>query len=230
MTHFRPFAPVVCFALALSGCGGGSSAKHSTTPTPSPTPLTAAQAKVLAAAAVVAAEDLPGYKAEIQKTDPSDAASTAALDRCIGVPVTTYLAEDPGKAYTLGPLEIDSSGSVVTTAAMAKGEVDALISKGQACIKTAILDGQGSDLSKAAVTITPQTLTVPGADEAFVYDIILTGESQGHAVALSGSEAGALVGQTEIQISTFGEAHSGLSVDELTALLTKAVARVKAAA
>jgi hypothetical protein len=224
MTRFRSSVALVCFALVVTGCGGG---KAKTAPTP--TPLTATQAKALAAAGVLTADDLPGYTAKAGSAD--DPADQAALDACFGIPKTTYLAQDPGKEFTKGALEIDSSVDVVSTVAMAKAEMDAGAGpKGVGCIKSEGSKGAAKDgLTGAQVSATPQTLTVPGADQVLYFDLVLTGTSDGQQVEVHGSEAIARVGQTQIQLSTFAFAPPLPTSDEVVALLTKAVARVKAA-
>ena len=226
MRRLRPFAALVCLLLAVSGCGGGSPAG-----TPKPKPLTTAQATTIAAAGVLLPADLPGYTGEAQTADPSDAADQVEFDKCLGVPTSTYLAQDQGKSYTKGDLEIDSSSQVLTTAPMAKAEFDAADSaKGTACLKAQATAAAGADVSNAAVTVTTQSVTVPGADGALYFDFVLTGTAQGQQVEVRGSQAIARVGQTQVELDSFATAPPLLTTDEMVALLTKVVARVKTAA
>lgn len=236
MTPRRTLGPVVlCAALAatLGGCGGSSKGSPVTKTSPSPTaaPLTAATAKALAAAGVLTKADLPGYTTAAQEHDASDDQTDAALAACLGVPTPTYLARDFGTAFTKGELEIDSSVDIATTAAAAKDELTAYTSaKAPTCVKqtlTAVLAKSG--ITVTSFTATPQPVTVSGSDTSFGYALTLAGTTQGQTINLSGYEAGALVGQAEVSLSTIASSQDAITLPQVTALLTTAVGRVRAA-
>jgi hypothetical protein len=235
MTQRTPFvtpAAVAVALLALVGCGssGGDGAKPSSSPTPKA--LTAADAKTVAAAGVLTAADMPGYTAEAQDPDDADDTATdAAFRTCIGSPARDYLYSDPGRSFTKGDLEVDSSVDVARTAEIAKAELDAYAGpKTEACAKaefTKLFAGEGGTLTSYKQT--PVTVTVPGSDGTFGVQFTLVLSGGGESTTLQGYELGALVGQVEVALSVFGTPEETLTVEQAQALLVKAAGRVKAA-
>ena len=72
-------------------------------------------------------------------------------------------------------------------------------------------------------------------DQAHVQDLLrpheaaLTGTVQGRNVELRGFNAGSLVGQVEVGVSVFAPSATSFTLEQMTALLTKATERTKAA-
>ena len=128
MTSRTRLVVVLCSLLALAGCGSsGDGAKAA--PSPTPKVLTAAEAKAVAAAGILTAADMPGYTAKPGEADDAeDQATDAAIRTCVGSPVRDYLVSDPGREFTKGDLEVDSSVDVARTAAIAKAELAAYTS------------------------------------------------------------------------------------------------------
>jgi hypothetical protein len=223
-------AVLAAAVLALTAaCGDDGGAKATATPTP----LTAAQATTLAAAAVLTAADLPGYTAEKQTHDADDDAMDARLATCLGYAKPTYLARDFGTAFSKGSIEIDSSADVAPSVAVAKEELAALTSsKAEGCLKAEFEDLVAS--SGGTVTsfeMTPVTIDVPGADDAFGFSLRFAATAGGQRIAFSGYEVGSLVGPVEIDVSVIDSSGgSTFSLDAAVALLRKVTDRTKAAA
>lgn len=202
------------------------------TATATPVVLTLAKAKILAAAAVLTEADLPGYTAEAQTHDASDDAIDAKMDTCLGVPASTYLTRNFGTAFTKDMLEVDSSADVATSAADAKKQLaDRTSSKVPACLKSQL----AAALSSSGFTVTslsaqPVSVTIPGSDGAFAYTMVVAGTVQGSTVELRGFVSGALVGQVEVGVSVIAPSPTTFTLEQTTALLTKATERTKAAA
>jgi hypothetical protein len=228
----RPAIAVLSALLLLTACGDGGTPKATSSPTSAPTPLTAAQAKTVAAAGVLTAADLPGYKAETQTGDPDEVAEAKKLAACLGVTYPEVLASDTGRAFTQGEIELDSYVDVSTSAADARAEYDALATaKGPSCLKTIVSDGFTS-LGAAVenVTVTPMPITVSGSDAALAYTFDFKGSTpDGKRLDFHGYSLGALVGQASVKIDVFAVPGQDFPVADATALLTKAVDRVKAA-
>jgi hypothetical protein len=235
MTSRARLAAALCALLALAGCGSssdGDGAKATPSSSPTTASLTAAQAKAAAAAAILTAADLPGYAVEAQEADPEDAADDAALAACIGVAKPTYLTRDLGRSFSKGDLEVDSSADVATSAAAAKAELDAYISpKGVDCVRTqlsAYFTKQG--LTVGSFTATPTSVTVPGADAVFAFEIALDASApDGSKLQLRGFEMGSLVGQVEVSLTAIGTPTTNLTLAEAQALLATSTDRVKSA-
>lgn len=226
----RLSAVAVCALLLIAGCGGGSSPKVTASPAPSPTPLTAAQAKTLAAAGILTAADLPGY--EVAPGEGESEADAKKLAACLGITHTPYLAVDNGRTFTKGDLEISSSVDVATSAVEAKAELAGYDSaKGVTCGKqqiAAFFTEEGLTVKTLNITRTP--ISVPGADGSFAYTLDVSATSPGGTIAArQGYQLGSLVGQVEIGLSVFSQGAPAVSLTEATALLVKAVERVKAA-
>jgi hypothetical protein len=214
--------------LLTAGCGG-SSKKAS----PSPTPLTTAKAQALATAAVLTEADIPGYQAEKQTHDADDEAFDTRVATCLGLAKPTYLARDFGTAFTKGSLEIDSSADVAPSAAAARTELQALTgSKAEGCLKvefTTLVAASGGTVK--TFTIAPVTISVPGSDAVFGYQMDFAANAGGQALSFSGYDVGSLVGQVEIDLTVIDSSgSSSFTLDQAVALLQKATDRTKAAA
>jgi hypothetical protein len=234
----RSLVLALCAAVALTGCGGGSS--QSTNPSRSsaataaatPVALTLERAKILAAAAVLTEADLPGYTTSAQTHDASNDELDAKMATCLGVTAPTYLTRNFGTAFSKGELEIDSSADVATSSADAKKQLaDMTSSKAPDCLKsqlTAALASSG--LTVTSFSAQHASVTIPGSDAAFIYTMALTGTVQGRNIELRGFNAGSLVGQVEVGVSVFAPSATTFTLEQTTALLTKATERTKAAA
>jgi len=233
----RSLVLALCAAVALTGCGAGSS--QSTTSTrssaataaPTTVALTLAKAKILAAAAVLTDADLPGYTTNAQTHDASNDELDAKMATCLGVTTPTYLTRNFGTAFSKGDLEIDSSADVATSTADAKKQLaDMTSSKAPDCLKsqlTAALASSGFIVTSFSAK--RGAVTVPGSDAAFIYTMALTGTVQGRNVELRGFNAGSLVGQVEVGLSVFAPSATTFTLEQTTALLTKATERTKTA-
>jgi hypothetical protein len=234
----RSLVLALCAAVALTGCGGGSS--QSTNPSRSsaataaatPVALTLEKAKILAAAAVLTEADLPGYTTKAQTHDASNDELDAKMATCLGVTAPTYLTRNFGTAFSQGELEVDSSADVATSPADAKKQLaDMTSSKAPDCLKsqlTAALASSG--LTVTSFSAQHASVTIPGSDAAFIYTMALTGTVQGRNIELRGFNAGSLVGQVEVGVSVFAPPATTFTLEQTTALLTKATERTKAAA
>jgi hypothetical protein len=227
----RPAALVAALCLlALTGCGGSSDgAKASSSPTPAA--LTAAQAKTVATASTLTAADLPGYVVATETDDADDVKNEAEFRTCLGLGGESYLASDPGRSFTKGDLEVDSSTDVAATVGAAMSELAAYTGpKASQCTKaqlTKIIAAEGGALT--SFTLTPIVLTVPGSDGVFGYEMSVDASAGGQTIQLRGFETGVLVGQVQAGLTVLGTPAANLTVEEVQALLVKAVARAKAA-
>gem|GEM_PF-3374907 len=233
----RSLVLALCAAVALTGCGGNSSQPSTTSTTASakaavtPVALTLEKAKILAAAAVLTEADLPGYTTKAQTHDASNDVLDAKMATCLGVTASTYLTRNFGTAFSKGELEIDSSADVATTVAEAKKQLAEMTnSKAPACLKsqlTAVLASSGFTVTSFSAQ--HASVTIPGSDVAFMYTMALTGTVQGRNIELRGFNAGSLVGQVEVGVSVFAPSATSFTLEQMTALLTKATERTKAA-
>ncbi len=234
----RSLVLALCAAVALTGCGGSSSQPSTTSTTASakaavtPVALTLEKAKFLAAAAVLTETDLPGYTTKAQAHDASNDELDAKMATCLGVTASTYLTRNFGTAFSQGELEIDSSADVATSTADAKKQLaDMTSSKAPDCLKsqlTAALASSGFTVTSFSAQHAP--VTIPGSDAAFIYTLALTGTVQGRNIELRGFNAGSLVGQVEVGVSVFAPTATTFTLEQTTALLTKATERTRAAA
>ncbi|MCW2544403.1 MAG: hypothetical protein JWM40_1955, partial [Frankiales bacterium] len=150
---------------------------------------------------------------------------------CLGVASPPYLASDPGRSFTKGDLEVDSSADVAATLADGKAELAAYTGpKSTQCFKAQLVKVFAAEgASVTSFVHTPVTLTVPGADAVFGYELSVDATGGGQTLQLRGFDLGTLVGQVEVSVSVFGTPQVGLTLDEAQALLVKATARAKAA-
>lgn len=231
----RSLVLALCAAVALTGCGSSQSTTSTTssaaTAAPTPVALTLTKAKVLAAAAVLTDADLPGYATNAQTHKASNDELDAKMATCLGVTAPTYLTRNFGTAFSKGDLEIDSSADVATSTADAMNQLAGMTSsKAPDCLKSQLT----AALASSGFTITSfsaqhPSVTIPGSDAAFIYMIALTGTVQGRNVELGGFNAGSLVGQVEVGLSVFAPSATTFTLEQTTALLTKATERTKAA-
>jgi hypothetical protein len=220
-------------ALALvvvTGCGNGSPSRSASRTTPPPD-ITRTAAARLVAAGTLRAGDLPGYRFARAKADADSARTQRELDLCVGGPAIRTVLDDPGVEFTKGPLEIDSSVSVVATAA--EGRADLATTTGpdtKACVEkvfTGLLAQQGVTVTNFTMTRVP--MTVPGADGAFCYLARIDGRKDVPAT-FRVVEGGALVGHAELEITAITFDGPLPPVASIRALLVRSVKRVKAAA
>jgi hypothetical protein len=229
--RLRPAAALLCLAL-LTGCAGSSGDAARSTPSPTPSPLTLAQAKDVAAAGVLTTADLPGYEVAAQEADSDKEDFEAQLATCLGVTKPTYFAKDPGRSFSKDELEVDSSVDVAPTREAAKADVAALASaKAPDCVKAQFTkEFGGSGLDVTSFVITPATISVPLSQATAAYRYSIDASSEGQPVAIRGVLLSAAVGQAEISLASTSSPAAALTLDELTALLVKAAARVDAKA
>jgi hypothetical protein len=193
--------------------------------------LTLAKAKTLAAAAVLTGADLPGYATQAQTHSASNDVLDANMATCLGVTVSTYLTRNYGTAFSKGELEIDSSADVATSTADAKKQLAQMrSSRAPACLKSQLT----TLLASSGVTVTsfsarPASVTIAGSDAAFAYTMAMAATMQGSNIELRGFDAGSLVGQVEVGVSVFASSATTFTLEQTTALLTKATARTRAA-
>jgi hypothetical protein len=175
--------------------------------------------------------DLPGYTTKAQTHEASNDELDAKMATCLGVTAPTYLTRNFGTAFSKGELEIDSSADVATSTADAKKQLaDMTSSKAPGCLKsqlTAALASSG--LTVTSFSAQHASVTIPGSDAAFIYTMALTGTVQGRNIELRGFNAGSLVGQVEVGLSVFAPSATTFTLEQTTALLTKATERTKAA-
>jgi hypothetical protein len=230
----RVMAAIAAAGVALVGCGSSTSSPTGSSSSPSPSPhataLTAAQGKALAAAAILRKSDLPGFAAKTQTEDATDVADERKDRACIGLPPADYLTRNFGTAFTLGNLEIDSSADVTRTTAEAQQELHALTSsKAADCVKASLRSGIESEGGTVhSLTLTADQVHVAGSDATFAYHFAAVASGGGQTLRLSGYEVGSLVGTVEIDISTFATGSTTFSLQDTTALATKATNRVRA--
>jgi hypothetical protein len=229
---------VVAAAVALSGCSGSSSAgKQAGGPSGSPTPSATAttlsldKAKALAAAAVLTSADLPGYTSKPQTHDASDDATEKQVEACLGLTVPHYVTRNIGTSFSKGTDEIDSSADVVESAAVAQQQLQGLLSsKAPTCfvrtLKSALASSGITVVSGSAKRV---PMTVAGSDGAFGFRLAVVAKAQGRTINITGYETGSLVGQVEIDVTLISVGPSSVTLGDLTALTTKATARVRAA-
>ena len=228
---------VLAATVALSGCSGSSSAGKqaggSGSPTPSATATTLSldKAKALAAAAVLTSADLPGYTSKPQTHDASDDATEKQVEACIGLTEPHYVTRNIGMAYSKGTDEIDSSADVVESTAVAQQQLHGLLSsKAPTCfirtLKTALGSSGITFVSGSAKRV---PLTVAGSDGAFGFRLAVVAKAQGRTINITGYETGSLVGQVEIDVTLISVGPSSVTLADVTALATKATARVRSA-
>ena len=229
---------VLTATVALSGCSGSSSAGKqgggsSGSPTPSATATTLSldKAKALAAAAVLTSADLPGYTSKPQTHDASDDATEKQVEACLGLTVPHYVTRNLGTSYSKGTDEIDSGADVVESTAVAQQQLQGLLSsKAPTCfirtLKTALASAGITFVSGSAKRV---PLTVPGSDGAFGFRLAVVAKAQGRTINITSYETGSLVGQVEIDVTLVSVGPSSLTLADVTALATKATARVRSA-
>ena len=249
-------AAAVDVALLLAGCGGsGKSAADGTvtqpqnsaapsasaqpsvsaTPTVAPgkdAPMTDLRARMLAVAGVLQPKDFPGYTTEVQEEDETDRAFDAAMYKCLGTKMPTYLRENPGKSYKKDALEITSSVDVVSTAEEALADLRVFTSgKGESsCLKQtseAMFETMGVTASGFEVKMSPAT--VKGADEAFKVWMAMTLSGPGGQMSISGWTVGAVVGGAQLGVDTSSEDGNAPKLSQAIELAELAVQRVHAA-
>jgi hypothetical protein len=192
--------------------------------------ITTTKAKKLAKAGVLTTRDMPGFEVAPQPSDPHDAADELAVHRCLGIEVPTFAARNSGRAFTAGPLEVDSSADVIATVSGAKAHMRALTStKAPGCIKKEIvrvLKRQGAAIN--SVTVTPIAVKATGADAVFAYRYTAKITVQRQQFKLVGHELDLRVGQTEITISPGVYNAPGPSLKTTITLANKLAKRVRA--
>lgn len=228
-------ALLVCvLASGLAACSSGSSSGAHTSPTnstaPTSTTVTAAQAKELAAKAILQADDLPGYSGKPATHDASDAQVEATTQKCLGAPTPHYLARNFGTQFTKGQAEIDSSADVADSVANAKTQLDALTGpKAAGCLRQsldAVVAHSGGTVKSFSATLVP--VTVPGADASFAYKFEIQAAFNAQSVTISGYEVGALVGQVEVDLQGTAINGEGPTLSQLQQLIQVATNRVRA--
>lgn len=226
-SRLRPAAALLPLLL-LTACGGSSDDATKSTPSPTAAPLTLAQAKDVAAAGVLTTADLPGYEVAAQEADSDKEDFDAQLATCLGVTKPTYFTKDPGRSFSKDEVEIDSSVDVAPTRDAAKADVAALASaKAPDCVKAQFTkEFGGSGLEVTSFVVTPATISVPLSQATVAYRYSLDATSEGHPVAIRGVVMAAAVGQAEISLAATSSPAAAPTLDELTALLVKAAARV----
>ena len=231
---FQAFALIVAIALA-TGCGGssgGPKATNGSTPSSSPTSLSVTKAKMLATAGVLTEADLPGYTAKPQTHTATDDETDALMQRCLGLPVQSYLTRNFGTAFTKGTDEIDSSADVASSVDIGRSELQAIGGdKSPGCFKQVLAKLMATHgLAVKSITATKVPATVPGSDGSFGYLLDMTATSSGQTLRLRGYETGSLVGQVEIDVTSIAVGGTGsVTLDRVLALAGIAVHRVRAA-
>jgi hypothetical protein len=192
--------------------------------------LTKAEAKRLAAAAILTKADLPGYTAKAGE-DSEDEAADKKIYGCLGVAKPKYLTRDWGRAFTKGDLEIDSSADVVESVSAAEKEIHAFKNPAAtACVKdqfTGLFAGTGAQVTK--LTVDPVKPTVAGADDAFGFRLSITLSGPGGTAEMTGLIIGTLVGPVEISVASFQTGSDSFTLKKAEALAAISTRRVKAA-
>ena len=215
-------ALVAAVVLAMTSACGGSD---------KPKPLSTPKAQEVVKVGVLTAADMPGYKAEDQEADPDDEKSDEHVATCLGLAKPSYVARNPGRSFTKGDLEVESTADVASSASQAKAELKAFgTDKAEGCLKdefNSLLKESGGTISR--FELTPQTISVKGADDTFAYKLDFGATIAGQNLTFSGIAVGALVGQVELEVNAFDPTGSGsFGIDQAVPLLQKVVDRTKA--
>lgn len=222
----------VCALLLLVGCGDGGSTTATPTPSPSATSLTAAQARSVAAAGVLTAADLPGYKVTTQKAESLETREAVARRKCVGGASPKPVARNPGLRFTNVETGVVITSSVVVgaSAKAALSELDALSSaRSVTCFKRELARStamEGGTLRTSEVT--RAATTIPGADAAFalLYDVEMIARNKSR-MAFRAIVLSAVVGQAIVLLSVVKVAGPTPSLAEAEGLLTASVARMR---
>jgi hypothetical protein len=203
------------------------SAAPSAEPSDDAMPLTKAQAKRLAAAAILRKADLPGYTAT--QAEPDDGSGDELL-ACLETKEPTYLVHNFGTGYTKGGLEIDSSADVAKSVSAARKEMAAYTSdKALRCVKGFMMKTFADTGAKVSNDTTERVdPKIPGADGAFGFRVAVTLSGPGGTTDLTMLVLGALVGQVEIALSSVETNSSDFTLENADALLATSVRRVRA--
>jgi hypothetical protein len=190
--------------------------------------LSLAQAKKVAAAAVLLPRDLPGYRARANTRDKDDAAAELFLARCMGRPSTSYLFRNPGRVFASQRTEVYSSADVVRTAAAARAEIVALKSaKGRGCVEALLTDAlRRVGAGRPTVEAKPVPLSVPDSDADVAYFIEARGTKGGREVRLAYLMMASVVGQTQVSVEV-GLGDRLVTLQDANVLLIAAVARAR---
>ena len=204
---------------AVTACGGGGS------PSPAASPdVSAAQAERLVKAGLLRPADVPGYRREPASSDEPDSGGT-----CLRDPET--VAEGDA-SYARGGVLVVSDVYVTPRAASAAGFAAYVADDDTMdCLRRALV---------ARLTTSDQTFTardparfrvsVRGADASYGYAVALAGtRDDGRKGRLSVLSVGATTGPAIVEVTALGAPDRLPSRARLTALLSRAVARVRAA-
>lgn len=231
----RLWMPVLAITMAATACGSSSAnTSGASTPASSHThaALTAAQARQLAAAAILRRSDLPGYAAKPESHTAQDVSDENSGRACLGLPTPVhYLARNFGIGFSKGATEVDSSADVAVSVTQARRELRALTSpKETRCFKRQIGPALASNgLSVKSFSTTLTHAVVPGADGVFAYRFAIKAAASGRQLNLEGYEVGALVGQVEIDVTVTGVPPLSVTFKQAQRLTAVAASRVKTA-
>jgi hypothetical protein len=226
---------VLCLAL-VAGCGRGTPGAAPSTAPPKPT-ISRAKARALVTAGTLRPGDLPGYHAERgtgTDVSPSPGAIDFGreLDRCVGgAGQSAAFVDGPGVAFTKGDLEIDSQVSVARTVPAAVADTAAFVSpKTAECLEKVFT----SAFAYQKIVLTHFSArqahpVIRGSDQTIGLRIRFT-ITKDRSVVLRLVMLGSRVGQAEVSLVATAVGTALPSDATLTALLTRATKRVRAAA
>lgn len=222
--RLRALAVAVATVTALLGPTAAADAH------PSQSAITKAKAAKLAKAGVLKKTDLKRFHAAVAQVDPTDDQVEAAVYKCVGGTPPKHVAENPGFEFTRGPSEIDSTAAVIDTVKHAKADLKLIKTRrAAACYRYQLITAykaQGLDVQKATVTLIKMSLD--GADGAFTWAYDVKASYNGTPIRTRGYDVNALIGQTEIVISSYRFDGKLPNLDQATSLAELVASRVRA--
>lgn len=176
--------PAVLAAMSLAACS--SSSKSTSADSSSPSDATTSSSSAAAAAPtadqlksyLLTDSDLPsGWTGTPHQTDPSDAATQAAFESCLGGNSTQdQVAEADSSDYAMGEAQISSSATSYKSADDVKNDVAALTGpKVNSCFQ----DQVNTTLKKslpAGATIDNSTITITPGSNGGPQNVVATGK------------------------------------------------------
>ncbi|HWL36398.1 MAG TPA: hypothetical protein VNQ77_09400 [Frankiaceae bacterium] len=216
-------------ALALvtaTACGGNDAAPPRAAPTQD---ITVERAVRIARAAVLRAADLPGYKASAAEGDGTEDGGSGGYGTCLRF--EDHLGNHSA-TFKKGTVTVSSFGGAAATAATTEKELAYLAGPDFADCFERFLNGLLSGARIAVVKYASRQvpLRVRGADEATALSVRFTMEKYGARFPSRAFFAAASTGHATSFVMAFGAGkEQPPSLDRLTALLTRAVGRARAA-
>lgn len=184
----------------------------------------------LATSGLLIAADLPGFTATDRFFDGTENIGEIGLYQCLRIAGPQYVVREPGKTWTKGDRQIESTSGLAAKAADLKTKFAASKdSNAQSCYTEGLLRLVETPGASTSASSEPATAKVKGADDAFAVKFTVAATaSDGKKTELTGYLVGATVGTVEIFVL---DASSGAApkLAEAVELAGKAAARARAA-